>query len=158
MPNRPDDALHETCHLLVIDDDLIQRTIISKIGSQVGFEVTAVSTLAHAADVLMSAALDCVTLDLSLGTQSGASLLQTVAESGQSTPVLIISGAEPHVLKSTLAAAASLGLDAQALTKPLDLALLRHALTAKMQAAPTVRDLQRIRSRARAQKRARAAE
>ena len=66
--------------LLVIDDDIIQRTIISKIGAQAGFAVTAVATFSDAAKLLTGSKFDCVTLDLALGSQSGVLLLRTIVD------------------------------------------------------------------------------
>ena len=137
--NQPDQIVG--FRLLVIDDDLIQRTIISKIGTQVGFDVTMAATFAEAASVLTNQKFDCITLDLSLGEQSGALLLRTIIDSGRRMPVIVISGAEQHVLKATVAMADSLNLDALTLSKPLNLTDLRGALTRKRQSAPVMRSL-----------------
>ena len=130
--------------LLVIDDDLIQRTIISKIGGQTGFDVTAVSTFDDAAKKLTTIKFDCVTLDLSLGSQSGVLLLRTIVDSGHRMPIVVISGAEHYVLTSTVKMAAALGLDASPLAKPLNIPDLRLALMTKRVNAQTVRDLRLI--------------
>jgi DNA-binding NtrC family response regulator len=125
--------------LLVIDDDLIQRTIIAKLGTQAGFDVTAAATFDEAAGLLTKHKFDCVTLDLSLGEQSGILLLRSIVDSGHRMPVIVISGAEPHVLQSTVAMAQSLNLDSLPLSKPLNLTELRGALAKKRQSAPALR-------------------
>ena len=43
--------------LLVIDDELVQRTIISKVGQQVGYEVLAVASFEEAARMLCKTTL-----------------------------------------------------------------------------------------------------
>ncbi|MCX7311066.1 MAG: response regulator [Hyphomicrobiales bacterium] len=130
--------------LLVIDDDLIQRTIISKLGSQSGFQVRGASSYAEAVQLLTSARFDCITLDLSLGEHSGALLLRTIVDTGNRVPVIVISGAEQHVLESTVKTAKALDLDSLPLAKPLNLADLRTAFTRKRQSALTRRHLNQL--------------
>ena len=115
-------------HLLVIDDDMIQRTIISKIGSQAGYKVSNVPSYEAAVEALTANKFDCITLDLSLGEQSGALLLRTIVDTGNLVPVVVISGAEDHVLATTVKVAQSLGLDSIPFRKPLNLIEVRAAL------------------------------
>ncbi len=117
--------------LLVIDDDLVQRKIIAKLGAQAGYEVIEAATLDDAEKCLRGQRFDCITLDLSLGGQSGAILLRTVVSSGNLVPVIVVSGAEEHVARTTVDFAHSLNLDAELLAKPLKLVELRNALMAK---------------------------
>lgn len=121
----------DAIHLLVIDDDLIQRKIISKIGTQAGYEVVEAATYDEAEKNLKSRKFDCITLDLSLGKQSGALLLRTIVDSGNRVPVIVISGADERVMQTTVKIAQSLDLDAELLAKPLKLVELRNALVAK---------------------------
>lgn len=134
----------KTFRLLVVDDDLIQRTIISKIGAQSGFDVTIAATFDEAASFLRRDKFDCITLDLSLGEQSGVLLLQTMVANGRRMPVIVISGAEQHVLNSTITIAESLGLNSQSLSKPLNLAELRSTLLIKRQSAPALRGVMQL--------------
>jgi EAL domain-containing protein (putative c-di-GMP-specific phosphodiesterase class I) len=115
--------------LLVIDDDLVQRTIIGTVGAKIGFEAIGAGSFEDATRQLHESKFDCITLDLSLGERSGADLLQTIADFGRRVPIIIISGADERVLNSTVAMAQSLGLHAFPLSKPLDLAALRTSLT-----------------------------
>lgn len=133
-----------TYRLLVVDDDQIQHTIISKIGKQAGFEVTVASSFEEAAGRLKEHWYHCVTLDLSLGEHSGALLLRNIAESGYCTPVVVISGAIEHVLNSTVSMAQALKLDPLSLSKPLNLAALRAVLIQKRQSAQTLGDLMQM--------------
>jgi CheY-like chemotaxis protein len=117
--------------LLVIDDDVIQRTIIAKIGTQAGYETASAASFAEAAQLLSQQGFDCVTLDLSLGKDSGVVLLDKMVETNNRVPIIIVSGAEEHIVNSTLKISQSLGLDSQILNKPLKLAELREALAQK---------------------------
>lgn len=121
--------------LLVIDDDQVQRTIISRIGDQVGFDVEAAATFETASDLLRSHAFDGVTLDLGLGDRSGALLLPVIAQVETRVPVLVISGASAQILEATSVMSHALQIDAEILAKPLDLPRLREALTRIRQAA-----------------------
>lgn len=131
--------------LLVIDDDIIQRTVISKIGMQAGFMVEAASSFEEASRRLNTERFDCVTLDLSLGDKSGALLLRTIADGSNRVPVVVISGADEYVLNSTIAIAQSLGLDSKLFAKPLNLVELRNALIGKRQGAVARRGLNQLR-------------
>jgi len=88
--------------LLVVDDDLLQRTIIGKIGSKLGFETVVVPSFEEAAGHLQSRSFDAMTLDLSLGEHDGVELLRLIADHGlNAMPIVIISGCEERVLNST---------------------------------------------------------
>lgn len=129
----------ERPQLLVIDDDLVQRKIISKLGAQVGFEVTGAATFDEAEATLRNRRFDCITLDLALGSKSGVMLLNTIRDTGNLAPVIVVSGAEPAVLGETVSIARSLRLDAQFMGKPLDLVELRNILAKKQGSALAVR-------------------
>jgi len=136
MPNsKPSDEIR----LLVIDDDLVQRKIISKLGAQAGFAVTEASTFEEAEKTLRDQKFDSITLDLSLGSKSGALLLRTIVDSGNCVPVIVISGAEEHVTRTTVTIAQSLNLNAEFLPKPLNLAELRNVLARKRGSAVAAR-------------------
>jgi DNA-binding response OmpR family regulator len=124
-------ALGNFARLLVIDDELVQRTIISKIGQQVGYEVLTVASFEDATRMLQNNAYDCITLDLSLGEHSGTQLLRSIAEAGK-TSVIVISGCEERVLNSTVRLANMLGINCIQIPKPLDLTELRRSLSAKL--------------------------
>lgn len=129
----------ERPQLLVIDDDLVQRKIISKLGAQAGFGVTGAASFDEAEAALRNRRFDCITLDLALGSKSGVMLLNTIRDTGNLAPVVIVSGAEPAVLGETVDIARSLKLNAQFMGKPLDLVELRGILTKKQGSALAVR-------------------
>ncbi|RDV05311.1 response regulator [Undibacter mobilis] len=143
MPDKPsDDTLTNNApspaefNLLVIDDDSVQRTIISRIGGQAGFNVESAATFDAANGLLTSLRFDGVTLDLGLGDRSGALLLPVIARVGYRLPVLVISGATQQLLDATSVMSRALEIDAEILAKPLNLPRLRECLARfKLQAA-----------------------
>jgi CheY-like chemotaxis protein len=135
------DRTQVTPRLLVIDDDVIQRTIISKIGTQTGYETASAASFREAKRLLSEQQFDCITLDLSLGEQSGVLLLHTMVETNNRVPVIIVSGAEEHILEATMRIARTLGLDSQLLNKPLKLAELRESLVHKREGIVATRGI-----------------
>lgn len=129
--------------LLVIDDDQIQRTIISRIGAQAGFKVTTVSSFEEASGLLQQLRFDCVTLDLGLGERSGALVMPIVAQLNYRLPVVIISGADDHMLKAAETMMHSLQIEGETFSKPLDLVKLRQKLAQLRMAAPVSRGLRK---------------
>ena len=125
--------------LLVVDDDLVQRKIIAKIGAQAGFQTAEASSFEEAETMLQAEQYDCITLDLSLGPRSGILQLRTMIETKNSVPVIIVSGATEQVLQTTLDVAGRLALDAQIMHKPLDLIELRAILADKQARAAEAR-------------------
>ena len=115
--------------LLVIDDAVIHRTLISRIAEQIGFAVLTAGSYAEAAKLLQERTFDCVTLDLGLGDHDGVEVLQLLAKIGSSMPVIIISGAEKGVYDEAVKVGKSLGLDVRAtFPKPIDLKVMRIQL------------------------------
>jgi two-component system chemotaxis response regulator CheY len=115
--------------LLVIDDDTSICTVIQKLGEKVGFAATRAVSVEEATQLLRAHRFDCITLDLSIGKNSGIELLKVLADMACTTPVIIISGS----MRSMRDFAASIGntmhLDLQPpLPKPIDFAKLRTTL------------------------------
>ncbi|TPQ39624.1 diguanylate phosphodiesterase [Bradyrhizobium guangdongense] len=123
--------------LLVVDDDLVQRSIIGKIGAKLGYDTVTASSFEVAAGLLQRGAFDVMTLDLSLGEHDGVELLRIVADRGlHAMSIVIISGCDDRILNSTKRFANGLRLSVAAgLTKPLDLDQLRDALQSRRSAA-----------------------
>jgi len=116
--------------LLVVDDDLVQRTIIGKIGSRLGYDTVVAPTFERAAELLRTDAFDVMTLDLSLGEHDGVELLRLAADLKlNAMPIVIISGCEERILNTTRRVGQALDLSLRScLTKPLNLDHLREAL------------------------------
>jgi EAL domain-containing protein (putative c-di-GMP-specific phosphodiesterase class I) len=116
--------------LLVVDDDLVQRSLIGLIGAKLGYDAIIASSFEKAALVLQRGKFDLMTLDLSLGERDGVEILRLIAERGlHELPIVIISGLEERLVNSARRTAEALGLNVAAcLLKPLRLADLRKAL------------------------------
>jgi CheY-like chemotaxis protein len=115
--------------LLVVEDALVHRTIISKIGDNVGFVARSASSVEAAEALLQAQEFDAITLDLGLGEHVGIEVLRRLADRRSQTPVIIISGSEDAVLEETCSIGRSLGLNIrEPLRKPIDLTRLREML------------------------------
>lgn len=124
--------------LLVVDDDLVQRVLISKIGSKLRYDSVVVPSYEAATELLTREAFDIMALDLSLGERDGVELLRFVAERNLRTmSIVIISGCDDRIMKATRRVAAGLKLPlGGCLTKPLDLNRLRCALELPQRSPP----------------------
>ena len=116
--------------LLVVDDDLVQRVLISKIGAKLGYDTVVASSYEAATELLACEAFEVMALDLSLGERDGVELLRFVAERNlRAMSIVIISGCDDRIMKATRRVVNGLKLSlGGCLTKPLDLNRLRSAL------------------------------
>ncbi|NJL08365.1 MAG: response regulator, partial [Methylacidiphilales bacterium] len=85
-------AAHPAPRLLVIDDDLVQRMIICRIGAQVGYVATGAATVGEALRCLGDGGQDCVVFHLSLAEHHGIEALKALAGALAGTPVVVING------------------------------------------------------------------
>lgn len=117
--------------LLVVDDDVVQRTVIGRIGAKIGYDAVLASRFETAAELLRKETFDVMTLDLSLGERDGVELLRLIADCGlHAMPIVVISGHDERILNSTRRVAEGLNLSlVRSLTKPLNLEFLREALS-----------------------------
>jgi DNA-binding response OmpR family regulator len=118
--------------LLVVDDDLVQRTIIGKLGAKLGYQAVVAPTFEAASELLRTERFDIMTLDLSLGERDGVELLRLIADLKlNAMPIVVISGCEERILNTTKRVGQALELSlTHCLTKPLHLDNVREALTA----------------------------
>ncbi|RXH20760.1 EAL domain-containing response regulator [Bradyrhizobium guangzhouense] len=116
--------------LLVVDDDLVQRVLISKIGAKLGYDTVVAPSFEAATELLARETFQTMALDLSLGERDGVELLRFVAERNlKAMSIVIISGCDDRIMKATRRVANGLKLlVGGCLTKPLDLNRLRSAL------------------------------
>ncbi len=116
--------------LLVVEDALIHRTIISRVADKAGFTTVAASSVEAAAERLRSRDFDCITLDLSLGEGGvGVEILRLLADRKCQTPIIIISGSDAGVVAETSRIGRTYDLNLwKPLHKPIDLGLLRDML------------------------------
>jgi len=115
--------------LLIVEDALVHRTIISKIGDKVGFVTRSASSVEAAEALLRTQEFDAITLDLALGEHVGIDVLRLLADLKSRSPIIIISVSDDAVLEETCRIGRSLELDIwKPLRKPIDLRLLREML------------------------------
>ena len=115
--------------LLAIDDADLHLSIVCKIAAQAGFRSTGAHSVGEAATLLHGRTFDCITLDLSLGEQSGIEILKLLGEMKCRTPIIVISGTGDEACEETMKIGNFLGLNLCApVPKPIHLAVLRTAL------------------------------
>jgi two-component system chemotaxis response regulator CheY len=123
------DTEAEPLSLLVIEDALIHRTIISRIGEKAGFTTETASSVDAAAAVLRVREFDAITLDLALGERVGIEVLRLLADIKCRTPVIIISVSDDTVVEESYRIGRALDLNLwKPLHKPIELAVLRDML------------------------------
>ena len=124
----PDGAERRSLQLLIVDDDPVQRALISSAAKQAGHSVTLAQSCSEAINQIRIAQFDCVTLDLMLEDGDGVDVLKAMAEAKFGGSVIIISGMEAPLRIAARAHAGSLGMELQSLPKPADLGALRVCL------------------------------
>jgi two-component system chemotaxis response regulator CheY len=118
-----------TNELLAIDDADLHLSIVRKIAAQAGFETTGAHSVAEASRLLRERSFDCITLDLSLGEQSGVEILHLLSELKCRTPIIVISGLGNATTEVTVRIGNFLHLNlCEPVPKPIHLAVLRDAL------------------------------
>jgi len=116
-------------HLLVIDDDDLHRTIICRAAAKAGYFPVPATGFDDAIRMTRERNFACITLDISLGAHVGAELLRELSTMACKTPIIIVSGCDDLMCRETAKLAKLLGLNvADAIPKPVDLAVLRAAL------------------------------
>ena len=123
--------------LLAIDDADLHLSILRKIAEQAGFTTTGAESVTVAKSLLRTRRFDCITLDLSLGEQSGIEVLALLYELRCRTPVIIISASQDAALNETIRIGKFLNVNLCAsIPKPVNLALLRQTLAQVLDGAP----------------------
>jgi CheY-like chemotaxis protein len=123
------DGIREA-QILIMEDEGMQRALIGRISSAVGFVTTVARTFEEAAVLLRAHKFDCITLDLSLGGQHGITDgLRLLEELKCEAPIVIVSGATPTQLQqmSSIGRAHKLNI-VETISKPIDPAMLRKTL------------------------------
>jgi DNA-binding NtrC family response regulator len=116
--------------VLVIEDGELHLSILCKIAEQVGFDTTGAHSVAEAEKLLRERTFDCITLDLSLGEDTGIEILQQLAKIKCRTPVIIISASGEEVCDEAVKIGNFLKLNVcSPMRNPIHLAALRRALT-----------------------------
>ena len=82
-------------HVLIVEDDKLQRESIVKLIKDVDVEITAVALASEALDALKKTVYDCIVIDLKLPDMSGGDLLKRMTEQKELTslpPVIVYTG------------------------------------------------------------------
>ena len=116
MPNR--------FHILVVDDEPVQREMISGFLKKQSFEVSAADSAERALELFRQDAFDLVLADQRMAKMSGLELLQAVHAINPETPVILISAF--GTVETAVAALKQGALDY--LTKPVNLDELLHRI------------------------------
>jgi CheY-like chemotaxis protein len=115
--------------LLVIDDDVSICTVIEKLGEKAGFAARRAVSRDEAAELLRAQRFDCITLDLSIGKDTGIELLNILHGMECTTPIIIISGSMRSMRDFAVSIGSKLNLAVQEpFSKPINFARLREAL------------------------------
>jgi EAL domain-containing protein (putative c-di-GMP-specific phosphodiesterase class I)/FixJ family two-component response regulator len=118
-------------NILIIDDDQVQRMIMTRVAQMAGYNVYAAETFEDGEQLLLTWQFNTVVVDLSLGERDGVELLRVIAELPVVPRVFLVSGCERRILDATVRMARASGIiDVQSLPKPLDLDLLKGQLLA----------------------------
>ena len=115
--------------MLVIDDDASICAVIERLGEKAGFAPERAVSIEDAKRAVHDHRFDCITLDLSIGADTGVELLSTLAEMASRTPIIIISGSMRSMRDFAVSIGNNLHLAVQEpFSKPIDFAKLKEAL------------------------------
>ena len=116
VPNRGGER-----HLLVIDDQRLDRAIATHAATRTGYTVSGAGSIGDTRMLLESGArFDFVVLDLSLGAEDGLEVLPLLARFNSDAVIVLASGFDGRVLAASQRLASSLGLlVAGVLRKPI---------------------------------------
>ena len=115
--------------LLVIDDDSSICMVIEKLGEKAGFNAQRAVTVEEATRLVRAEHFDCITLDLSIGKDTGIELLTVLSEMGCTTPIIIISGSMRSMRDFAVSICDKMHLAVQEpFAKPIDFSKLKEAL------------------------------
>ena len=129
QPSEAMDAVPQR-RVLVIDDDVVQRMVVTQISQRLGQMTEGAASLEEAQARLEATSYDIVVVDLSLGAHDGVEVLRAIVETGRRPAVLVISGFDDRVRDAAIRYAEASGLQTLgSLRKPIDLMGLRGALS-----------------------------
>lgn len=108
-------------HLLIVDDQRLDRAIATHAATQAGFRVTGAADIGETRDLFENGAhFDFVMLDLSLGSEDGLEVLPLIARFNNTAVVVLASGFDGRILAASQRLASGLGLlVAGVLRKPI---------------------------------------
>ena len=114
--------------LLVVDDEPMISTLVTRVGRSMGFDAIALNDPQEIRGALTRCP-DVIILDLSMQGADGVEVLRVLAESRCDAAIILMSGFDRRVLTSTSRLAAQLGLTVGGiLEKPLGVQSLKDLL------------------------------
>ena len=120
-------------HILVVDDDLYSRELITKLLVADGYEVSTATNGEEALHRVTARRPDLVLMDLSLPVLDGWEVVRRIkAGPGLSIPVIALTA---HAMNGDRQRAIAAGCD-EYVAKPLDYALLRAKIDSVLRAEP----------------------
>ena len=124
-------------HLLVVDDQRLDRAIATHAATQTGFTVTGAASIGETRALLESGArFDFVVLDLALGSEDGLEVLPLLARYNPTAVIVLASGFDGRIMAASQRVVSGLGLQvAGFLRKPI----LPTALQRLLRQAPHAR-------------------
>ena len=130
-------------HILVVDDDAVQRSDLAEIVKSLGYEVSTAANGREALSVLASSPAHAILTDLVMPHMDGVALLKELAARGDSTPTIVLTGF------GSLDQAISFVHDLKAfwfLEKPVQPGLVRTLLERAIQQGQLLREAERLNS------------
>ncbi|RZA25781.1 MAG: response regulator [Proteobacteria bacterium] len=88
--------------VLIVDDSLVIRRVLSSLIAKMGFEVESVESAMEASKAVLSKTYDLITLDLHMPQIDGITWLKEQRSIGLTTPVVIVSDASPAEAEDVL--------------------------------------------------------
>jgi EAL domain-containing protein (putative c-di-GMP-specific phosphodiesterase class I)/ActR/RegA family two-component response regulator len=115
--------------LLVVDDERVQQTLVSRAVTPMGYQVDTAADLQAATAHLLARHYDAVVLDLSLGETEGISLFRALRDAKSDPTLIFLSRLDERVITASLRLASGMGLRvAGMLQKPASPCALRALL------------------------------
>lgn len=115
--------------LLIVEDDRSTSLTIAKLAEKAGFATISAMSLKEATRFLGAERCDCLTLDLTLGTDTGVQVISAIVQAAPRIPIVIITAAPPWVRNAAVSEGQLLGAEIlECVTKPIDFVRLRMTL------------------------------
>lgn len=111
--------------LLIADDSMFQRFMLSKVAKELGFEVVEAKDGAECLEKARVEKLDAILLDLNMPGMNGVEVMQILRDEGVATTVLVVTA---DIQETTRKRCQDLGV-MDFLNKPVDESVLRAKLT-----------------------------
>ena len=118
----PSSPAERIVRLLVVDDETVQRLLVTRAAASLGHTAESAATLEEAEALVQSHPYDVIVLDLSLRDHDGIELLRSIARARLDPVLIFVSGFDQRVREAAARLASALGLRvAGTLGKPLGL-------------------------------------